>query len=316
MSKQEWGELFRRYEGNPILTPDHWPYPAHAVFNPGAAKFNDETLLLVRVEDKEGFSHLTLARSKDGRTNWQINSEPTLTADRSAGEEVFGLEDPRITWVKERDAYIIACVSFFTDVAGEPPVISLISTRDFSKFKRLGRQLMPPNKNACLFSKTIKGRYALVHRPVVEGRADIWVSFSPDLKHWGEDRVLIRARHRSWDASRVGIGPPPIETPEGWLIIYHGVRTTASGCLYRVGLALLDLDTLEVTHRSKEWVLGPQEIYERVGDVDGAIFPTGAVVDKQTNELLVYYGACDSVVGLAIANLNDVLTYLKSYRES
>ena len=312
MNKEELGELFKRYEGNPILTPDQWPYPVHAVFNPGAVKFKDEILLLVRVEDKQGYSHLTLAKSKDGRANWQISSEPALLPDRSVGEEVFGLEDPRITWVKEREEYIITYISFFADVVGEPPGISLISTKDFSKFERLGRQLMPPNKDAAVFPKTIKGYYALIHRPIVEGRADIWVSFSPDLKHWGEDRVLIRARHRSWDVNRVGLGPPPIETPEGWLIIYHGVRVSASGSLYRLGLALLDLDTLEVTHRSKEWVFGPKEIYERIGDTDDVIFPSGAVVEEKTNKLLVYYGACDSVVGLAIANLDDILIYLKA----
>ncbi|MBA7582976.1 Beta-1,4-mannooligosaccharide phosphorylase [subsurface metagenome] len=312
MNKEELGEVFRRYEGNPILTPDHWPYKVNAVFNPGAVKFENETLLLVRAEDRQGYSHLTLARSKDGRTNWQISSEPTLKPDRSVGEEVFGLEDARITWLQEREIYVIAYVSFMANVAGEPPSISLITTKDFSKFERLGRQLVPPNKDASLFPKTINGRYALTHRPLVEGRADIWVCFSPDLKHWGDNRVLIAARHRSWDGSRVGIGPPPIETPEGWLIIYHGVRVTASGSLYRVGLALLDLDTLNVTHRSKEWVFGPKEIYEKVGDTDGVIFPCGGVVDEKTNELLVYYGACDSAIGLAVANLDDILTYLKA----
>jgi len=299
VNKEELRELFKRYEGNPILTPERWPYPVHAVFNPGAVKFKDETLLLVRVEDRQGYSHLTLARSKDGRTNWQISSEPTLKPDRSVGEEVFGLEDPRITWVKEREEYIITYVSFFADVVGEPPGISLITTKDFSKFERLGQQLVPPDKDASLFPKTIEGYYALIHRPIVEGRADIWVSFSPDLKHWGDNRVLIPARHRSWDVNRVGI-------------IYHGVRVTASGSLYRVGLALLDLDTLEVTHRSKEWVFGPEQIYERVGDSDGVIFPCGAVVEEKTNNLFVYYGACDSVVGLAIANLDDILIYLKA----
>ncbi len=315
MNGEEIGELFRRYEGNPILTPGNWPYKVNSVFNPGAVKFKDETLLLVRVEDRQGYSHLTLARSKDGRTSWQISPEPTLKPDRSVGEEVFGLEDPRITWIKELEVYVVVCVSFVANVAGEPPGISLITTKDFSKFERLGQQLVPPNKDASLFSKTIKGRYALTHRPIVEGRADIWVCFSPDLKHWGDNRVLISARHRSWDANRVGLGPPPIETPEGWLIIYHGVRVTASGSLYRIGLALLDLDTLKVTHRSKEWIFGPKEVYERVGDTDDVVFASGALVDETTNELLVYYGACDSVVGLAIANLDDVLTYLKACPE-
>ena len=303
--------LFKRYEGNPILTPACWPYKATAVFNPGAVRFDNGVLLLVRVENGEGYSHLSCVRSKDGKTNWQIDTEPTLHSDARFGEAIFGLEDPRIVWLEDRKEYVITCVSFFYDVVGEPPGISLLTTRDFSTFTRLERPLMAPNKDASLFPKKSKGRYALLHRPIIEGRADMWVSFSPDLKYWGEHKTLIRARHRSWDAHRIGLGPAPIETPEGWLIIYHGVRVTASGNLYRVGLALLDLDTLQLTHRCKEWAFAPRWSYERVGDVNNVVFPCGAVVDEATGELLVYYGAADSVVGLAIANLKDVITYLK-----
>jgi len=315
MDKKKFEEPFKRYEENPILTSKDWPYKAASVFNPGAIKFNDEILLLVRVEDGQGYSHLTIAKSKNGKTNWQIDPTPTLTAEPNFGEDVFGLEDPRIVWLEERQEYIITCVSFFKGVAGEPPGISLIATKDFSNFERLGRQLIPPNKDASLFPKTIKGYYALINRPIVEGRADIWVSFSKDLNFWGKDRPLILARHRTWDSDKIGLGPSPIETPEGWLIIYHGTRNTASGSLYRVGLALLDLESLEVIRRGRDWVFGPKESYERVGDVDDVVFPCGAVVDEKTNELLVYYGAADSVVALATANLDDVLEYLEKCTE-
>jgi predicted GH43/DUF377 family glycosyl hydrolase len=311
MNSKNFKELFKRYKGNPILTSENWPYKVGAVFNPGAIKFNDEILLLVRAEDRRGYSHLTIAKSKDGKTNWQINSVPTLIAEQEFGEAIFGLEDPRIVWLEDRQEYVITCISFFDGVACEPPGISLISTKDFLNFQRLGQKLIPPNKDASLFPKTFKGYYALINRPIVEGRTDIWVSFSRDLDFWGKDRILIPTRHRSWDCTRVGLGPPPIETPDGWLVIYHGVRNTASGAIYRVGVALLDLETLEVICRSVDWVFGPKESYERVGDVDDVVFPCGAVLDDKTNELLVYYGAADSAVALAIANLNDILTYLK-----
>lgn len=315
MDEKRFEKFFKRYRGNPILFPENWPYKAGAVFNPGAIKFNDEILLLVRVEDKQGYSHLTIAKSKNGKTNWQINPEPALAAEPQLGEAIFGLEDPRIVWLEDRQVYIITCVSFFSGVAGEPPGISLIATKDFLNFERLGRQLIPPNKDASLFPKTFKGYYGLINRPIVEGRADIWVSFSRDLEFWGKDRVLIPARNRTWDSARVGLGPPPIETSEGWLIIYHGARDTASGTIYRVGLALLDLETLEVIRRSRDWVFGPEESYERVGDVDHVVFPCGAVIDEKKNELLVYYGAADSVVALATADLDDILTYLKKCTE-
>lgn len=315
MSIEKFEEIFKRYEGNPILTPENWPYKAASVFNPGAIKFNNKILLLVRVEDKQGYSHLTIAKSKNGKTNWQINSEPALAAEPQFGEAIFGLEDPRIIWLEDRQEYIITCVSFFKGVAGEPPGISLIATKDFLDFERLGQQLIPSNKDASLFPKTFKGCYGLINRPIVGGRADIRVSFSKDLESWGKDRVLIPARDKTWDSNRVGLGPPPIETSEGWLIIYHGARDTASGTIYRVGLALLDLETLEIIRRSRDWVFGPKEPYERVGDVDNIVFPCGAVVNEKTNELLVYYGAADSVVALATANLNDILTYLKKCTE-
>jgi len=315
MKKNGFEDFFERYEKNPILTPENWPYKVGSVFNPGAVKFNDEILLLVRVEDRQGYSHLTVAKSKDGKTDWEINKSSSIAAEIEEGESIYGLEDPRIVWMEERQEYIITCVSFFKGVTGTPPGISLITTKDFIEFRHLGQQLIPPNKDASLFPRTIKGQYVLVNRPVVDGREDIWVSFSKDLEYWGKNRVLISTRPRTWDCHKVGLGPPPIETSKGWLIIYHGARMTASGAIYRVGLALLDLDTLEVIRRSRDWVFGPQENYERVGDVDAIVFPCGAVIDEKTNELLVYYGAADSSVALAIANLNDVLDYLKKCKD-
>lgn len=311
MNQGAWKELFTRYKGNPILRPSMWPYPVGAVFNPGATRFNDEILLLARTEDRRGYSHLSIARSKDGKNDWRIDQKPALEADAQYNEAIFGLEDPRIVWLEDRQKYIIACVSFVLGVAGEPPGISLISTKDFIHFERLGQQLIPPNKDASLFPKTFNGHYALINRPTIEGRADIWVSFSPDLKYWGDHRVLLRARHRSWDSERVGIGPPPIETTEGWLLIYHGTRATASGSVYRVGLALLDLETLEITHWTKDWIFGPERKYEQAGNTDDIVFPCGAVVDEKTNELLLYYGAADSVIGVATAKMDEVLDYLK-----
>lgn len=313
MKQERRKELFTRYVGNPILKPDMWPYSVAVVFNPGATMFDDEVLLLVRTVDRSEHSHLSIARSKDGRTNWRIDQKPALEADKKYNEAIFGLEDPRIVWLEDRQEYLIACVSFVFGVTGEPAGISLIATKDFSHFERLGQQLIPPNKDASLFPKTFNGLYALINRPIVEGRADIWVLFSPDLRYWGDHRVLLQARHRSWDAERVGLGPPPIETPEGWLLIYHGTRATTSGSIYRVGMALLDLETLKVTHRAKDWILGPEQIYERIGYVNNIVFPCGAIVNEKTNELLIYYGAADSVVGLVTANLEEVLNYLKQY---
>ena len=304
--------LFKRYEGNPILTTHNWPYAVNAVFNPASVRINDETFLLIRCEDMRGFSHLTVARSQDGLTGWKIDPAPTFEAEHDSREERWGVEDPRIIWLEEQKQYAITYTSF----SEGGPVVSLAITKNFKSFARLGVLLPPEDKDACLFPRRFKGRFALIHRPIVRGEAHMWISFSPDLKHWGDHRVLIMTRSAYWDCHRVGLGCQPIETEQGWLIFYHGVRMTAAGAVYRVGLALLDLhEPWKVLRRSDEWVLGPQEMYERVGDVGDVVFPTGAVVDKKAKELYLYYGAADCSVAVAIANLDDIMDYVMTCPE-
>ncbi len=304
--------LFTREKNNPILTAADWPYPANTVFNAGATKFNDEYLLLVRVEDHRGFSHLSVARSKDGASNWQIDAEPTLLPDaESYPEEAWGIEDPRITWVAELGKFVILYTAYSTN----GPLVSLATTENFKTFARLGAITYPENKDAALFPRKINGRWCMIHRPVYGAgtQAHIWLAYSPDLIHWGENRILLKARTGGWwDANKIGLNCPPIETPEGWLIIYHGVRHHASGSIYRIGLALLDLhDPGKVIHRGKRWVMGPEVPYERTGDVIDANFPCGAIFEQETDMLRLYYGAADTCMALATAKMSDLLDFLK-----
>ncbi len=313
---QQCPDLFERYEGNPILTPAQWPYPANAVFNPGAIEHNGDTLLLTRVEGFDGFSHFTIARSKDGIKDWKIDSKPTLTPDPdSYPEEIWGIEDARIVHLDEIDEYAIV----YTSYSSGGPLVSLILTKDFTTFRRQGIITPPEDKDGSLFPRRVNGRWVLIHRPLpatMSAKANIWISYSPDLKHWGDHTVILEAREGGWwDAMKIGLGPQPIETPEGWLMIYHGVRHTASGCIYRVGLALFDLDDpSKLISRCRGWVFGPKEEYERVGDVGYVTFPSGVIHDKKTDVLRVYYGAADTNVALATAKLQDVLDYIKSNR--
>jgi beta-1,4-mannooligosaccharide/beta-1,4-mannosyl-N-acetylglucosamine phosphorylase len=304
--------LFTRSPANPIIVAGNLPYPANTVFNPGAARIDGDTVLLLRVEDRRGLSHLTVARSTDGIHGWWIDHRPTFAADPERHpEEVWGVEDPRVTWLPEREEYAIAYTAF----SRRGPLVSLATTRDFRTFTRLGPAMPPEDKDAALFPRRIDGRWALIHRPTpLSGRAHVWVSYSPDLRHWGDHSLLLHAREGAWwDAGKIGVGPPPLETPEGWLILYHGVHYSASGALYRVGLALLDLDDPRIVlHRSDEWVMGPVEPYELAGDVAGVVFPCGWVHDDATDELRIYYGAADSTVAVATARLSDVLTYIRS----
>ena len=306
-------EIFEKYKGNPILTPQDWPYPARAVINPGAIRVGEETVLLVRVENMNSVCHLTVARSADGLTNWEIDPAPTIEADESSGEEKWGLVDPRIVWLEEQKQFGITYIS----CSEGGPVVSLAVTKNFRTFARLGALLPPEDKDACLFPRRIRGRFVFIHRPIVCGEAHMWICFSPDLKHWGDHKYLIKTRANSWDRDSVGLGPQPIETPEGWIIFYYGVYNTIEGAIYRVGAALLDFEEpWRVIRRSNEWLLEPRELYECVGDAGNVVFPTGVTVNKKTKQVNLYYGAADRCIGIATADLGDFLKYLLSCPES
>ena len=308
-------ELFERHPDNPILTAEHWSYPVNSVFNPGAVRLepDGETLLLCRVEDRRGISHLTAARSADGVTGWRIDDAPTLRPDPERHpEELWGIEDPRIVWVPELGRYVVT----YTAYSRAGPAVSLAVTEDFRTFERMGLAQPPEDKDAALFPRRFKGRWAMIHRPVSGAHAGhMWLSFSPDLKHWGGYELVLEARRGAWwDAGKIGLSPPPIETPEGWLIIYHGVRHTASGAIYRVGLALLDLeDPTRCVLRADDWVFGPRAPYEMVGDVGDVVFPCGATLADDGDTLRLYYGAADTVVALATGSLSKIVAWLKAH---
>lgn len=308
--------LFKRYPGNPILTAASLPYPANTVFNCGAIRLaTGETLLLLRVEDRRGISHFTVACSSTGFDNWQIASQPTLLPDESSGsDEVWGIEDPRIVYLSERQQYAIT----YTGYSENGPHVKLALTEDFKTFEKLGSVLPPENKNASLFPRRFKGRWAMLHRLVnpFTGRADIWLSYSPDLRHWGSHRQVLQARNGPWwDAKRIGLATPPIETPEGWLILYHGVRITPSGCLYRLGAALFDLeDPARLIRRGNEWIFGPSEPYEREGDVQDIVFPCGYTLQEDGDTLYLYYGAADTCIALATGSLREILEWLHTQK--
>jgi predicted GH43/DUF377 family glycosyl hydrolase len=307
---QRYETLFHRHHANPILTAADWPYPAHTVFNAGATRLNDgTTLLLCRVEDRRGHSHLCAARSKNGIDDWTIDAEPTLSPDPVRHpDELWGIEDPRITFVEELGRYVVAYTAF----SRGGPGVALALTDDFREFERLGLVMQPDDKDAALLPRRIGGQFALLHRPVTGSCADIWISYSPDLRNWGAHKLVLPARRGAWwDANRVGLSPPLIETPRGWLMLYHGVRRTGAGSLYRVGVALLDTDTAEhCLLRGDSWIFGPEEPYEREGDVGYVTFPCGYTLGADGDTINLYYGAADTSVALATGSINQLLDWL------
>lgn len=311
MTRPDEVQVLRRSDANPILTTADVPYPANTVFNAGAARIGDETILLLRVEDLRGISHLHVARSTDGVSGWRFDPEPLLRPDVDHyPEEIWGCEDPRLTWLHEREEWAIA----YTAYSRRGPLVSLAMTRDFRSVHRLGPVMPPEDKDAALFPKRFDGRWAMIHRPSpLRGGAHMWISFSPDLRHWGDHELLLEAREGAWwDAGKIGLGPPPLETPEGWLLMYHGVHATAAGPIYRAGLALLDLENPRIVlGRTDEWILGPTAPYEVTGDVGRVVFPCGWVLDPAGEVVSVYYGAGDSVVGLATARLGELLACVR-----
>ena len=308
--------LFTRHTGNPILSRENWPYPVNSVFNPAAVRLPEgDTLLLCRVEDRTGLSHLCAARSANGINGWRIDSRPTLMANpRDYPEEIWGIEDPRITYVPELEQYAIAYTSF----ARGGPGVSLALTKDFRSFERFGVIMPPEDKDAALLPRRINGYWAMIHRPVTPTGAHMWISYSPDLRHWGNHKVILEARRGGWwDANKIGLCSPPIETPKGWLTIYHGVRQTASGSIYRLGLALFDLEKPEVClQRGNSWLFGPEAPYERTGDLRDVVFPCGQTIADDGDTISLYYGAADSSVALATGSIGRLLAWLDTHSSS
>lgn len=234
---------------------------------------------------------------------------PTLVPEPGRfPEELWGIEDPRITYMPESGEYLIAYTAFGLNGPG----VAISSTKDFRTFERYGLVMQADDKDAALFPRKFGGEFALIHRPSTELGAHMWLSLSPDMRNWGHHEVILPARRGAWwDANKIGLGPPPIETERGWLVLYHGVRKNASGSLYRVGLALFDLENPGVClKRGQSWIFGPEEPYEVSGDVGNVVFPTGVVECDDKDTLHLYYGAADTSICLASASKMELLDWL------
>jgi beta-1,4-mannooligosaccharide/beta-1,4-mannosyl-N-acetylglucosamine phosphorylase len=218
--------------------------------------------------------------------------------------------DPRVCWLEDR-YYVTWCNGY------HGPTIGVGYTYDFEAFYQLENAFLPYNRNGVLFPRKINSKYAMLSRPSDTGHTpfgDIFYSESPDMCHWGHHRhVMSPTREWTWQSTKIGAGPTPIETTEGWLLIYHGVLTSCNGYVYSMGAALLHLDEpWKVLHRSSVYLLSPQETYECMGDTPNVVFPCAALVDAPSGRITLYYGAADTVTCLAYTQADTLIEYVKA----
>lgn len=303
-----------RSSRNPIVPRDFLPR-SNSIFNSAVVPFGDGFAGVFRVDDRTRTMDLHAARSADGLA-WRIDPEPIRwrPADDRAAELEAGFVhayDPRVTPLEGR-WYVTWCAGY------HGPTIGVGWTEDFETFHRLENAFLPFNRNGVLFPRRVGGRYLMLSRPSDDGHTpfgDIYLSESPDLVHWGRHRHVMGTLPWTWQATKIGAGPTPIETDEGWLLLYHGVLTSCNGFVYSMGAALLDLERpWQVVARGSDYLLSPQLPYEQVGDVPNVVFPCAALVDRATDRLTVYYGAADTVVCMAHGRLSEVVAFAKGTR--
>ena len=301
-----------RYSGNPIIDR-HGNKRSNSVFNSAVVPFNGGFAGVFRCDSRSISMDLFAGRSQDG-LHWEIDDEPIhfIGADSEIAVNEYRY-DARITPM-EGKYYITWCNGY------HGPTIGLAWSEDFNTFHQLENAILPVNRNRVLFPRKIGGLYMMMSRPSDNGHTpfgDIYVSQSPDLEFWGRHRYMmgtIKGNDSAWQSTKIGPGPAPIETDEGWLLIYHGVITTCNGFVYRMGAALLDLDEpWRVKYRSKDYLMAPWELYECVGDVPNVVFPCAALTDSATGRIAVYYGCADTVTGIAFTTVDELIRFVKEH---
>lgn len=300
-------EVVWRYDANPIIPRDATP-TSNSVFNSAVVPFEGRFAGVFRCDDRRRSMNLHAGCSQDG-LRWEIAAEPIVWDCQDP--ELADFEhryDPRVCWLEDR-YYVTWCNGY------HGPTIGVGYTYDFQRFTQLENAFLPYNRNGVLFPRKINGKYAMYSRPSDTGHTsfgDIFYSESPDMVHWGKHRWVMGPKTWSWQSTKIGAGPTPIETPEGWLAIYHGVLTSCNGYVYSFGAALLDLEKpWQVRYRTAPYLLSPQTTYECVGDVPNVAFPSAALYDEPTGRLAIYYGGADTVTALAFARMGELIDFIK-----
>lgn len=300
--------LVWRFSRNPII--GRYPIPcAHAIYNSAVLPFKDGFVGVFRTEYKSRLPFLHVGFSKNG-IDWEIRHD--RIEFQGADPEIARIEyayDPRLTRIG--DTYYIQWCNGY-----HGPTIGLARTKDFERFEQMENAFLPYNRNGALFPRQINGRYAMLSRPSDTGHTkfgDIFYSESPDLVFWGRHRHVMAPGGGWWQDTKIGAGPSPIETSEGWLLFYHGVLNSCNGFVYSTGAALLDRNQpWKVLYRSQEHILCPEMHYETTGTVPNVVFPTAAICDAPSGRIALYCGAADTYSTLAFVNAFELIDWLKS----
>ncbi len=288
--------LLKRYVGNPILKPVHdHDWESLTLFNAAVVKANGIFQMIYRAQGSDHISRLGYAMSQDG-FKWLRLDQPVF--EPGADFEVWGVEDPRVTQIG--DIFYM----LYTGYSEHGTRVCMAATKNFVTWERFG--IVMPNvddKDAALFPEKIRGRYCMFHRIP----DDIWIAYSADLRNWDDHQMVMEPRAGLWDSVRIGIAGPPIKTPDGWLIIYHGYNEAK---FYSLGAALLALDNpARVLSRPEVPILTPLTPWEKRGDVPNVVFSDAAVVVG--DQLYVYYGAGDHVLAVAMCGMQELIDFMK-----
>lgn len=299
-------DILWRYDANPLI--GRRPLPrVTGIYNSAVVPWYGGFIGVFRTEGMDRIPHLHVGRSRDG-LHFDFDPQPIdfLCED----EEVRRMEyayDPRVTEI-DGTYYITWCNGY------HGPTIGLARTQDFETFEQLENAFLPYNRNGVLFPKKINGKFLMLSRPSDTGHTpfgDIFTSESPDLVHWGRHRHVIGRGGPWWQGVKIGAGPSPIETSEGWLLFYHGVSSTCNGLTYAIGAMLLDIhEPWKVIACAREALLCPEAPYELSGFVPGVCFPVGLLCDADTGRIAIYYGAADTFTALCFCHADEVVRFI------
>lgn len=302
-------DVMWRYSDNPVVGARAIRASTY-IHNSAVIPFEGKFAGVFRIDNRARRMQLHAGRS-DNALEWEIDEEPIhfQCDDPEIGKFNYGY-DPRLVRIDDR-VYVMWCNGY------HGPTIGLGYTEDFKTFHQLENALLPFNRNGVLFPRRIADRYVLLSRPSDNGHTpfgEIYLSQSPDLIHWGRHRHVMSPirEENGWQSTKIGAGPAPIETSEGWLLIYHGVVTTCNGFVYSAGAALLDLEEpWKVIARADPYLLTPSTPYESVGNVPNVVFPCGSLLDAPSGRLALYYGSADTVVSVAFGYVQDIVEFVK-----